>query len=55
MTSSAHIDDIKAWHISDPVIMTAPPGPDLQQVSGQAWLLTCPRVITGRRQEASRG
>ena len=55
MTSSANIDDFTPFRIRGPVIATVPPGRDPRPVSGHAWLLTCPRVITGWRQETSRG
>ena len=55
MTSSASIDDSTLFCIRGPVIAAVPPGRDLRRVSGQAWLLAHPRVITGWRQETSRG
>jgi hypothetical protein len=55
MSSSANIDDVKALHISGPVIMTIPPGRDPQPVPGQVWLLTRPKMITGWRRESGRG
>jgi hypothetical protein len=55
MTSSASVDDVALFRIRGPVIATVPPGRDPRPVSGQAWLLTCPRVITRWRQETSRG
>ena len=55
MTSSANIDDSTLFRIRGPVIAAVPPGRGQRPVSGQAWLLTRPRVITGWRQETSRG
>ena len=55
MTSSTNIDDLTLFRSWDPVIATVPPGRDPRPVSGQAWLLTRPRVITRWRQETSRG
>ncbi len=43
MASRAHIDGVKALHISGPVIMTARPGRDLQSASVQAWRLARPQ------------
>jgi hypothetical protein len=45
MSSRAHIDYVKALHISGPVIMTVPPGHDPQSVSGQTWRLARPVEI----------
>lgn len=55
MTSSGTIDDFTFFRIRGPVIATVPPGHDPRPVSGHAWLLTLHRVITGCRQETSRG
>jgi hypothetical protein len=55
MTSSASIDDFTLFRIRGPVIATVPPSRDPRPVSGPAWLLTCPRVLLGCRQEACRG
>jgi hypothetical protein len=55
MTSSAEIDDftlIRSWGTA---IATVPPGRDPRPASGQAWLMNRPRMITGSRQETSRG
>ena len=54
MTYGAHIDDLTPFRTTGPVIATAPPGRDLQPVSGQVWLPIHPRVIMGW-QETSRG
>jgi hypothetical protein len=54
MTSSASIDDFTLFRSWGPVIATVPPGRDPRPVSGEAWLLIRPRVIT-RWQETSRG
>jgi hypothetical protein len=55
MTSSAIVDDFTLLRIRGPVIAAVPPSRDPRPVSGHAWLLTCPRAITGWRQETSRG
>jgi hypothetical protein len=55
MTSSASIDDVALFRIRGPAIAAVPPGRDPRPVSGQAWLLTHPGMITGWRQETSRG
>ena len=55
MTSPASVDDFTLLRIRGPVIATVPPGRDPRPVSGNAWLLTRPRVITGWQQEAGRG
>ena len=55
MTSNASTDNITPFRIRDPVIATIPPGREPRPVSGQARVLTCPRVITVWRQETSRG
>ena len=54
MTSSANADDFTLFRIRGPVIATVPPCRDPRPVSSQAWLLTCPGVITRWRQEISR-
>lgn len=53
MTSSANTGDLTLFRSCGPLIATVPPGRDPRPVSGEAWLLIRPGVIT-RWQETSR-
>ena len=55
MASSANTGDFTLFRIRGPAIATVPPGRAPRPASGQAWLMDHSRVITGLRQETSRG